>query len=178
MNCYRNKYGLLVFILFTFIISGCKREQPSVSEEEYAETKKKMVEVNKILVRKDRQLIIGYIDRHKLDMKESETGLWYDVIEKGEGKPAGEGKKATIRYTISLLDGTECYSSTTEGLKIFTIGRGGVETGLEVGILMLNEGGKAKFIMPPHLAHGLPGDGNKIPPRAIILYDVEVLSIE
>jgi FKBP-type peptidyl-prolyl cis-trans isomerase len=29
--------------------------------------------------------------------------------------------------------------------------------------------------MPPHLAYGLIGDDNKIPARAIIVYDVEVI---
>ena len=43
---------------------------------------------------------------------------------------------------------------------------------------MLNQGGKGRFILSPHLAHGLPGDGNKIPPRAILIYSIEVLSIE
>jgi FKBP-type peptidyl-prolyl cis-trans isomerase len=31
--------------------------------------------------------------------------------------------------------------------------------------------------MPPYLAHGILGDENKIPPRSIIVYDVEVLEI-
>ena len=137
-----------------------------------------MVEVNKILVRKDRQLIKGYVERHGLNMQESKTGLWYHVYDKGNGTPAETGKIATINYKISLLDGKVCYNSETEGPKTFTIGRGSIESGLEEGILMLNAGGKAKFIMPPHLAYGLPGDDNKIPPRAIIVYDVEVLSID
>ena len=42
---------------------------------------------------------------------------------------------------------------------------------------MLKKGSKARFILPPHLAHGLIGDENRIPARAIIIYDIEVLSI-
>ena len=176
MNSSLIKYGF--FILFIFASIGCKQKRPAISEEEFANTKKKMVEVNKILVRKDQQIIKGYNERHELNMKESETGLWYNIIKKGEGNAAIKGEKATIKFKVSLLDGTECYDSAVDGVKTFTIGRGGVESGLEEGILMLNEGGKAKFIMPPHLAYGLPGDGDKIPPRAIIVYDVEVVSID
>lgn len=164
--------------LSVLLLLACKREKPTVSEKEYAETKKQLIEVNKILVRKDQQIIKGYVERHGLDMTESGTGLWYHIIEKGNGEASREGLLATIDYKISLLDGSECYNSAKDGLKTFTIGRGGVESGLEEGILMLNAGGKAKFIMPPHLAHGLPGDGNKIPARAIIIYDVELLSLE
>jgi len=160
------------------MLTGCKKERPSGSKEESAVTKTNLIEVNKILVRKDRQLIKGYNERHELNMHESETGLWYNIIEKGDGNAAKEGQMATINFKISLLDGTECYNSTVDGVKTFSIGRGGVESGLEEGILMLNAGGKAQFILPPHLAYGLPGDGNKIPPRAIIVYDIEVLSID
>jgi len=160
------------------LISACKDEKPLLSKEKYDQTQRQLVEVNKILVRKDRQMIQGFIDRNQIEMQESETGLWYTIIEKGDGIASESGKQATITYRIGLLDGTECYNSTIQGAKTFLIGRGGVESGLEEGILMLNAGGKAKFIMPPHLAYGLPGDGDKIPARAIIIYDVEVLSIE
>jgi FKBP-type peptidyl-prolyl cis-trans isomerase len=52
-----------------------------------------------------------------------------------------------------------------------------VESGLEEGILLLQEGDKARFIMPPHLAHGLIGDRDKIPARATIIYDLELVSL-
>jgi FKBP-type peptidyl-prolyl cis-trans isomerase len=98
-------------------------------------------------------------------------------MEQGEGRKAKEGFWATINYKVYLLEGTECYSSDNDGPKTFQIGRGGVEAGLEEGILLLNEGARAKFIMPPHLAHGLPGDGHKIPARAIIIYEVELVRL-
>ena len=59
----------------------------------------------------------------------------------------------------------------------FKVGFGGVESGLEEGVLLLRTGDKARFIMPPHLAHGLIGDGDCIPMRAIIIYDVELVRV-
>ena len=85
---------------------------------------------------------------------------------------------ATINYSISLLDGTECYNSDDSGPRQFKIGQGGVESGLEEGILFMHEGDKARFIMPPHLAHGLLGDNHKIPARAIIIYEVELIKLD
>jgi FKBP-type peptidyl-prolyl cis-trans isomerase len=70
-----------------------------------------------------------------------------------------------------------CYTSGNLGEKKFSVSQGGVESGLEEGILMLRVGDKARFIMPPHLAHGLLGDQKKIPPRAIIVYEVEITNI-
>ncbi len=159
------------------LFSGCHHNSTSVSDEEIQDVQKHMESVNRILIKKDRQRILGYIERQKLDMHESGTGLWYMIIQKGTGQPAKRGQIATIKYQISLLDGTLCYSSDKDGPKEFLIGQGGVESGLEEGILMLNEGGKAKFIMPVHLAYGLLGDSNKIPARAIIVYDAELISL-
>jgi FKBP-type peptidyl-prolyl cis-trans isomerase len=112
------------------------------------------------------------------DMTESQTGLWSQIYEKGNGVTAAKGKFITLSYTLSLLDGSVCYTSDSLGYKQFLIGSGGVESGLEEGVLLLREGDKARFVLPPHLAQGLTGDGNKIPPRAIIVYDVEVINIK
>ena len=59
----------------------------------------------------------------------------------------------------------------------FKIGQGGVESGLEEAVLLMSVGDKGRFIMPPHLAHGLLGDNNKIPPRSIIVYQAELIKL-
>jgi len=84
---------------------------------------------------------------------------------------------ANIKYKVSLLNGKVCYSSDSDGVKSFRIGQGGVELGLEIGILKLRVGDKAKFILPPNLGWGLIGDEKKIPSRSIIIYDVELIGL-
>jgi FKBP-type peptidyl-prolyl cis-trans isomerase len=111
-------------------------------------------------------------------MKTTETGLWYRIKKEGTGEKATKGRIITLEYKVSLLDGTVCYTSEKDGLKVFEIGHGGVESGLEEAVLMLNKGAEAVFILPPYLAHGLLGDENKIPARSSIVYEVKVLSIE
>ncbi|PLX11282.1 MAG: hypothetical protein C0594_03890 [Marinilabiliales bacterium] len=53
-----------------------------------------------------------------------------------------------------------------------------VISGLEEGISMMREGEKARFIIPPYLAWGLLGDEDKVPMRSIVVYDVELISVE
>ncbi len=170
------KFKTPVILLCVFLVSciGKSRRQ----EEEHNDTKKTLIEVNKILVKKDSEKIAGYIKTRNWDMAETKTGLWYMIYENGSGEKSKEGLDATINYRVSLLDGPECYNSDSLGPKTFKIGRGSVESGLEEGILLLREGDKARFILPPHLAHGLVGDDNKIPARSIIVYDVELLKLK
>jgi FKBP-type peptidyl-prolyl cis-trans isomerase len=173
-----SKFLASFFLILCFIFPACQRHHKEITEEEYRKTKEAMVGVNRILIKKDAEKIKAYLKRRNLSMKQTESGLWYAIIEKGTGNPVKEGQKATILYKVELLDGTLCYHSDSLGARQFRVGKGGVESGLEEGILLLHEGDRALFIMPPHLAHGLTGDGNCIPARSIIVYEVKLINLE
>lgn len=140
-------------------------------------SKESLIRANKGLVTIDHERIEAFAERHQWEMSTTETGLWYQIYDHGDGDSVRIGLIANINYTVSLLDGTVCYSSDSTGQKSFVIGHGGVESGLEEAILMMRVGDKARFIMPPHLAHGLPGDNDKIPARSTIVYQVELLNL-
>ncbi len=167
----------IYFLIFGCILFSCDNTKDNKPEKKYIKNKESLVNINKYLVEKDKEAIENYIKRHKWEMEMTEAGLWYMIYKKGKGEKAENGKFATISYEISLLDGTICYYSDSISPKTFIIGQGGVESGLELGILLMHEGDKAKLILPPHLAHGLLGDEDKIPPRSTIIYDIELLKI-
>lgn len=167
----------LYCILLCFGFLQCTQNPELSVDEQRARMQEPLIKVNKELVKKDQEAIKKWLERRNDSMTETKTGLWYKVLFEGKGKKAEVGKRAIIKYKISLLDGKVCYSSDSLGTKEFRIGKGGVENGLEEGILLLSEGSNARFVMPPHLAYGLVGDDMKIPPRSIIVYDVEVLHI-
>ena len=167
----------LVFIFIVLIaFFSCNNDSKKIKKDP-SQYKEPLVRVNKFLVKKDVDLISAYLGRRNWKMDTTSTGLYYLIYQKGTGRKAEKGKIATIKYKINLLDGTLCYSSDSTGAKSFLISQGNVETGLEEGILMMNEGDKARFIMPPYMAHGLVGDDDKIPPRSIIVYHVELIKI-
>ena len=172
---FKGIYLVASLMFFQFCSENRERK---VSEAELRETEKALVGANRILVKKDREKIMAYIRRNNLTMKETPTGLWYGIERHGFGVKSQPGALVTLKYKVSLLDGTVCYDSDSLGVKQFRLGKGGVESGLEEGILLLRVGDKATFIMPPHLAHGLQGDGDRIPARSIIMYDVLLLKVE
>lgn len=167
---------LLILALFFIPLTACQNKKQE-NKTGNANKDEALIRINKYLVKKDSDAIKGYISRHGWNMTETKAGLWYEITHKGNGPKAETGKTATLSYKISLIDGTVCYTSDESGDKTFVIGKGGVEPGLEQGILLLNEGDKARFIMPPHLAYGLIGDENKIPARATIVYEIHLLKI-
>ncbi|OFY59090.1 MAG: hypothetical protein A2Y87_09330 [Bacteroidetes bacterium RBG_13_46_8] len=172
----RNITGCLLVLLLLF--TGCRREEKQVTDEEYRRTREALVGANRILVKKDNEKIRAFVQRNNWTMQQTPSGLWYMVIREGNGRPARTGDMISLAYRLKLLDGTLCYTSDSLGLKHFRIGQGGVESGLEEGVLLLKKGDSARFILPPHLAHGLTGDGNRIPARSIILYEINIKNLE
>jgi FKBP-type peptidyl-prolyl cis-trans isomerase FkpA len=164
----------LSYIILVLVLFSCRSDNsgaPVTGQPARAD----MEDVNRYLISKDRERIQSYIERKGLQMEESPAGLWYRVIEEGSGGKLRDNDRIVMEYKCSLLDGTLCYDSEQTGPLEITLGRTGIEPGLNEGLRMLRPGSKAIFILPPFLAHGLPGDGKKIPPRSVVVYNVYIL---
>lgn len=164
----------LVSLLFVF---GCKSNKKQATQSDHAAFKENMVKANRGLVEMDQDRIKAYVNRRGWEMDVSETGLWNQILSSEEGDSVFLGKVVHLKYQINLLDGTFCYSSDSTGNLVFKVGHGGVESGLEEAVLLMKTGDKGRFVMPPHLAHGLLGDNDKIPSRTIIVYQAELLKL-
>lgn len=135
-------------------------------------------EMNRKMLQYESELIDNYIEKNNLKVIKTGTGLRYQIFNEGDGNLIKKGDVVTLEYELSLLSGELLYSSENDGNKVFLVSRGGVETGLEEAVLKLKNNSEAILILPSHLAHGLVGDGNKIPPKAIIVYKIKVIDIK
>ena len=170
---------ILFLIIVGIVFFSCK-EQPKnhkVLIPNQDTIDQRMMNVNIILESNETGKIEDYIKRYHWEMKTSTSGLKYMIYIQGNGKHPRKNCKIKIKYRCSLLNGVTVYNSDIDGLKVFSIGKAEVETGLEEGILLLKVGDKAKFIIPSRLAFGLIGDQKKIPKKATLVYDVELLEV-
>ena len=167
---------LIICSLFLFLQCNNKKEQSKAVDEK--KLKQTLEQVNKKLIKTEDEEIDALIKRYRWKMKKTPTGLRYLVYKEGNGLKAETGKTAVVNYEIKLINGTLCYSSKQTGPKSFVIDRALIETGLNEGVLLLRVGDKAKFILPSYLAFGLHGDDNKIPKRATLIYDVELIELK
>lgn len=111
--------------------------------------------------------------------EETASGLRYKVLEKGSGKQATKGAGVSVHYKGQLLDGSVFDSSYKRKEPIdFTVGVGQVIKGWDEGILLLQVGDKARFVIPSNLAYGSAGAGGVIPPNAILIFDVELVAVK
>ncbi|HLU51456.1 MAG TPA: peptidylprolyl isomerase [Flavobacteriaceae bacterium] len=106
------------------------------------------------------------------------SGLFYKIISNGNGSRASKGQNVAVHYNGMLTDGRVFDSSYSRNEPIrFPVGVGHVIPGWDEGILLLQEGDKARLVIPSHLAYGSRGAGGVIPPNATLVFDVELVKV-
>ena len=169
----------IIFFCLSLSFTACKDSQKQEDREpDSKELQEPLIQANKKAIGTEDQQIENFIQRHNWKMNTTGSGLRYAIYKKGTGSKAEQGKIAVMNYSVELITGEEIYSSKKNGVKEFLIGKGGVESGLEEGILLLRVGDRAKFIIPSHLGFGLIGDQDKVPPKSTLIYDIELIQLK
>jgi FKBP-type peptidyl-prolyl cis-trans isomerase len=106
------------------------------------------------------------------------SGVRYVDQKLGTGDEAREGKILEVHYTGWLKDGTK-FDSTQDCTQPLTLrlGAGDVIKGLDEGLVGMKVGGKRRLTVPPELGFGKEGGGERIPPDATLIYEVELLAV-
>jgi len=105
-------------------------------------------------------------------------GIIKTIIKEGTGweKPE-KGSDVKVHYVGTLLDGTLFDSSRTSGKEFdFVVGVGQVIKGWDKGVATMKKGEIAKFVIKPDYGYGANGAGDKIPPNATLVFEVELIS--
>lgn len=165
------------YIIITVFFAACSGDVIEHKEVDYNLIQKQLLEANIRATSVESKQINEYVKKKSLDVVKTKTGLRYQIYDAKEGENIVTKQKAVIKYTVTLLDGTECYSTKDE-VEEFTVGKDYVESGLHEGVTYMSKGDKAIIIIPSHLAHGTTGDFKKIPMRSTIVYDIELVDIK
>lgn len=166
----------LVTVLFSSCEEDCENLRGECPEEQLAE---------------DVQLIEQYLEDNNLTAERlTSYDLYYIIEEQGTGEEPENGQNISVNYVGKFLDGkvfdtsiesvardADIYSEnrTYEPFS-FTLGQRQVILGWDVGMKLVNEGGKAILILPSYMAYGPRGSGS-IPANTVLLFEVELVSI-
>ena len=105
------------------------------------------------------------------------TGLQYFDIKVGKGASPKPTSACTVHYSGWLVDGTMFDSSVKRGQPAtFPLNR--VISGWTEGVGGMKPGGKRKLIIPFSMAYGPNGRPPTIPPKATLIFDVELISFK
>jgi FKBP-type peptidyl-prolyl cis-trans isomerase FkpA len=104
------------------------------------------------------------------------SGMVYRSLKDGTGASPKASDKVKVHYRGTLPDGKEFDSSYKRNEAIeFPLSR--VIPCWTEGVQLMKVGGKAKLTCPPATAYGDRGAGGVIPPKATLLFEVELLAI-
>lgn len=115
-------------------------------------------------------------------VKKTQSGLLYQVIQKGSKQKPNENDTVIVHYEGTLVDGRKFDSSYDRGQTV-TFKLNEVIKGWTEGLQLIGVGGKIKLVIPPELAYGsqyYPAQEDKaaILPNSTLVFEVELLGID
>ena len=101
-----------------------------------------------------------------------------EKLTSGTGPAPKTGDTVKVHYTGWLTDGSKFDSSVDRDEPFeFVLGAGMVIQGWDRGVAAMRVGDKVKLTIPPELAYGEAGYPGAIPPKATLIFEVELLGI-
>lgn len=146
----------------------------------FGEKLKAIKEAQQKAMKEQEELMKNLVDSlsvNAIDVEKTETGLVIIKTKEGNGRKPVAGQTVKVDYKGMLISGKVFDSSYGKNPIAFPVGVGRVIPGWDEGILKLNEGDKATFVIPSYLAYGKREIKDVIPANSNLVFDVELVEI-
>lgn len=161
--------NLTIAVLLTLVISSCLKtedEKVYTAAEEIA----------------SREAYLDSLIARGNDIDTTENGVYYVLIDEGEGDYAKAGDTLTVGYAGYYIDGVQfdsSYRSVSDTTMTFTLKHEEFRMipGFEEAMTVLNKDARAQFIIPSELAYGSTGYG-RIPPYQTLVFVIKMFEIK
>ncbi|MCS6979684.1 MAG: FKBP-type peptidyl-prolyl cis-trans isomerase [Flavobacteriales bacterium] len=116
-------------------------------------------------------------NRQRKEVKETPSGLQYEVIKEGSGPKPTATNTVKVYYRGTLIDGTEFDATKPNKPVEFRLDQ--VIKGWTEGLQLMSKGSKYKLYIPADLAYGNnPPPGSNIKPGSTLIFEVELLDFK
>lgn len=187
----RIKLNTILFLFISILFVGCgdshnnhyaivlreKREAPKNKTDE-EKVDEALLKSNQIVNEKEIQQIKGYVERRNWKMNQLKIGVFVEELERGKGKVINANSVVRLNCKIELLDTKQVFDSKIDGDKIINMGKEQSVIGLVYALEGKAEGGKLRVAIPSFLAYGVTGNGDKIPKRSSLIYEIEIKEVK
>jgi hypothetical protein len=103
-------------------------------------------------------------------------GIEIRDISIGTGEEALPGKTAVLNLQMFLHQGEEVTLYPEPRIELHLFGRRCIP-GLLKGIIGMRAGGARSIVVSPHLAYGVHGIPGKVPPNALLRFEIELIAV-
>lgn len=105
------------------------------------------------------------------------SGLQYTVLKESAGPTPLATDTVVVHYKGRLIDGTVFDSSIEKG-KPLVFPVNAVIKGWQEALQLMPIGSKWRIVVPSELAYGRKRAGSKIKPNAVLIFEIELLTIK
>ena len=183
----RQPFEVDMDLFMTGFTDAVKKRKPLMTDQEMRETEiafqkemaEKQAQMMKTAGEKNKKEGEAFLaeNKKKEGVKVLPSGLQYKVIKEGTGAIPKATDSATVNYKGTLINGTEFDSSYRRGQPA-TFQVNGVIKGWTEALQLMKVGSKWQLFVPSDLAYGEKGAGPQIGPNAVLIFEVELLSIK
>jgi FKBP-type peptidyl-prolyl cis-trans isomerase FkpA len=149
---------LLGLILFVSVFSSCKKD-------DYDAEKQAQI---------DDQIIADFIRNNNIPAQKNSTGLYYQIVTAGTGDFTYTGStKVSVNYEGRLLNGSIFDKSSA----VATFPLGNLIAGWQIGIPLIQKGGRIRLLIPSTLGYGNQAQGS-IPKNAVLDFTIDLINVQ
>lgn len=153
------KFKILIVSLFLLVIQSCKREKACTQNPITAE----------------KADMIKFCTDNSIAYTQHSSGILYQIISSGSGTVPNVNSRVFMYYSGKLLNGSQFdYQSdpTKTGWYLNNL----IE-GWQIGLPLIQKGGRIKLVIPSALAYGCTGQGS-IPANAPLYFDITLTDVQ
>jgi len=166
----KKKYlkNLIITTMMAFAVASCLNTDDD--EKVYSAAQEKL----------ERGAYLDSLQAKGHDIDTTELGVYYIVIEEGEGDFAKAGDTLTVGYAGYFIDGILFDASDIyypDGKMKFVLENPPMIPGWDDGMKVMNKNARVQFIVPSELAYGSEGWG-VIPPYQTLIFVVKMFDIK
>ncbi|WP_395803332.1 FKBP-type peptidyl-prolyl cis-trans isomerase [Daejeonella sp.] len=123
----------------------------------------------------DEALIVKFIADNKITAVRHQSGVYYQILSPGTGSVTYTANTVvTAKYTGRLLNGF-IFDQTTTQIPSFPLGN--VIVGWQIGVPLIQKGGKIRLLIPSNYAYGRNAAG-QIPANSVLDFDIELTDVK
>jgi FKBP-type peptidyl-prolyl cis-trans isomerase FkpA len=123
----------------------------------------------------DDALIVDFIAKNSIVAIKHNSGIYYQIISPGSGTTNyTTATSVTVTYQGRLLDGTLFDKSTSAA----TFAMGNLIQGWQIGIPLIQKGGRIRLIIPSTLAYKNESPGGGIPENAVLDFTIDLINAQ
>lgn len=174
--------GLDIETLAGAIVEGYKKQNSKMTPPEMEAS------LQKLFVAKRDELVQANAQRAQASaafmqdsltkgFKATKAGVAYREVATGKGAKPAASSKVTLRYKALLPDGSEVDSTLGKPDNSETFKFADLIPGLKEAVGLMPAGSRWNVLVPPELAYG-PSGTAKVPPNALVIYDVELVKVQ